>query len=162
MCEKPCCRYRRGLFQFAYLIDFLIKHFISIYIDKSPKNGMIVLEIIYTSYLIMKKFLYALATVAVLTMLVSGCAVEPAPSAIPCDTPTEIPAAYEEVKVVNVLLTVGSDLRSSSTVVYLLLENNDVVILKRRASVREPLTKEEARAVMAFQRGDTVTVKVAK
>ncbi|MCM1324049.1 MAG: hypothetical protein NC218_07800 [Acetobacter sp.] len=68
-------------------------------------------------------------------------------------------SCYMDARVVNVLLTTGIIGYGSSSVVYLLLDNGDVIIYGNR-NTKIPLTKDEARDIMRFQLGDTVVVKV--
>ncbi len=114
----------------------------------------------------MKKIFFVVAIIT--TILFSSCSNSSANVSTSSETPANvsndmtpnIPTTYKDVKVINVLMTTGVTLKGSSTVAYLLLENHDVVIFKDRWA-EPPLTKEQARSIMIFQLGDTVTMKVA-
>lgn len=65
----------------------------------------------------------------------------------------------QEVKVVDMLEAVGSFSRSSVSVTYLLLENGEVVVYTKKYTDL-PYTKEEAKQIMAYRRGEEVTVTI--
>ncbi len=115
----------------------------------------------------MKKIFFVVALVT--TILFSSCSDSSAnvsasnetPANVSNDITENIPTTYKDVKVINVLLTTGNTVKGAATVAYLLLENNDVVVFKNKW-VEPPLTKEQARNIMIFQLGGTVTMKVAE